>query len=224
MLNNFPEVAELVLNPGGLTLESALLISHSSWPRWVLHYFPSKNFDTSVSYHLEWGLGTRVIAFMIPNNLILLLQEHVCQFCSLKDPGTRHMETICSLREGSNSSISCSKHFLVGFPCGLVGKGSACNAGDLGSVPMLGRSPGEGKAYPLQYAVLENSMDCIVLGVENSWTWLSDFHFHFLIVLQILEKQEKGSRGPCPSCPPVSTLLRWSFGIWASYPKERLVD
>ena len=53
---------------------------------------------------------------------------------------------------------------------------SACNAGDLGSVPGFGRSPGEGKSYPLQYSGLENSMDCIVHGVTKSWTQLSDFH------------------------------------------------
>ena len=45
------------------------------------------------------------------------------------------------------------------------------------SIPGLGRFPGEGKGYPLQYSGLENSMDCIVHGVEKSWTRLSDFHF-----------------------------------------------
>ena len=50
------------------------------------------------------------------------------------------------------------------FPCGSAGKDSACNAGDLGSVLGLGRSPGEGKGYPLQYSGLENSMDSIVHG------------------------------------------------------------
>ena len=45
-----------------------------------------------------------------------------------------------------------------GFPCGSAGKESACNAGDLGSIPGLGRSPGEEKGYPLQYSDLENSM------------------------------------------------------------------
>ena len=45
-----------------------------------------------------------------------------------------------------------------------AGKESACNAGDLGSIPGLGRSPGEGKGYPLQYSDLENSMGCIVQG------------------------------------------------------------
>ena len=49
--------------------------------------------------------------------------------------------------------------------------------GDLGSIPGLGRSPGEGKGYPLQYSGLENSMDCIVYGVAKCWTGLSDFHF-----------------------------------------------
>ena len=45
------------------------------------------------------------------------------------------------------------------FPCDSVGKESTCNVGDLGSIPGLGRSPGEGKGYPLQYSDLENSMD-----------------------------------------------------------------
>ena len=49
-----------------------------------------------------------------------------------------------------------------GFPCGSAGKESACNAGDLLSIPGLGGSPGEGNSYPLQCAGLENSMDCIV--------------------------------------------------------------
>ena len=63
------------------------------------------------------------------------------------------------------------------FPGGSAGKESACNMGDLRSIPGSGRSPGEGKGYPLQYSGLENSMDCIVHGVTKSRTWLSDFHF-----------------------------------------------
>ena len=51
------------------------------------------------------------------------------------------------------------------FPCSSADKESACNAGDLGSIPGLERSPGEEKGYPLQYSILENSMDCIVHGV-----------------------------------------------------------
>jgi len=59
-------------------------------------------------------------------------------------------------------------------------KKSTCNEGDLGSIPGLGRSPGEGKGYLLQYSDLENSMDCIVHGVAKSRTRLSDFHFQSL--------------------------------------------
>ena len=51
---------------------------------------------------------------------------------------------------------------------GLAGKESAYNVGYLGSIPGLGRSPGEGKGYPLQYSGLENSMDCVVHGVSKS--------------------------------------------------------
>ena len=63
----------------------------------------------------------------------------------------------------------------LGFPGGSAGKES-CSVGDLGSIPGLGRSPGEGNCYPLQYSGLENSMDCIVHGVTKNWTRLSDFH------------------------------------------------
>ena len=56
------------------------------------------------------------------------------------------------------------------FPDSSAGKEFACNVGDLGSIPGLGRSPGEGKGYPLQYSGLENSMDCIVHGVAKSQT------------------------------------------------------
>ena len=64
------------------------------------------------------------------------------------------------------------------FPHSSVGKESACNAEDPSSIPRLGRSPGEGKGYPLQYSGLENSMDCIVQGVAKSRTQLSDFPFN----------------------------------------------
>ena len=54
--------------------------------------------------------------------------------------------------------------------CGSAGKESACSEGDLGSIPGVGRSPGEGKGDPLQYSGLENSMDCIIHGVAKSRT------------------------------------------------------
>ena len=58
----------------------------------------------------------------------------------------------------------------VGFPCGSAGKESSCNVRNLGSIPELERSLGEGKGYPLQYSGLENSMDCIIHGVARSRT------------------------------------------------------
>ena len=70
-----------------------------------------------------------------------------------------------------------------GFPGGSAGKESACNVGDLGSIPGLERSPGEGKGYPLQYFGLENSMDYIVHGVANRWRQLSYFHTYAYIYI-----------------------------------------
>ena len=58
----------------------------------------------------------------------------------------------------------------MGFPGSSDGEESACNAGDLGSIPGLGRSPGEGNAYILQYSCLENSMD------KGAW-WLQSMRF-----------------------------------------------
>ena len=71
----------------------------------------------------------------------------------------------------------------MGFPGGSAGKEFACNVGDLGSIPGLGRFPGEGKGYPFQYSGLENSMDCLGHGVTMSRTRLSVFHFYFMQLL-----------------------------------------
>ena len=81
-----------------------------------------------------------------------------------------------SLLHKSQTCFSLIFHFTdgltmySGFPCGSAATESACNAGDLGLIPVLGTSYGEGKNYPLQYSDLENSMDCIVRGVAKSWT------------------------------------------------------
>ena len=72
----------------------------------------------------------------------------------------------------------------MGFPCGSTGKESTCNAGDLGSIPGLGRFAGEGKGSPLQYSGLKNSMDYIYIvhGVAKSQARLSDFQFTSLLL------------------------------------------
>ena len=66
---------------------------------------------------------------------------------------------------------------FLGFPSGSAGKESTCNEEDLGLIPRLRRSPGEGTGYTLQYSGLENSMDYMVHEVAKSQTWLSDFYF-----------------------------------------------
>ena len=92
------------------------------------------------------------------------IQETPVRFLGWEDP----LEMV----QATHSSI-------LGLPFGSVGEESTCSAGDLGSSPEFGRSPGEGKGYPLHYSGLENSMDCIVTGVAKSQTQLSDLHFIF---------------------------------------------
>ena len=87
-------------------------------------------------------------------------------------------------------------------------KNSACNVGDLGSIPGLGRSPGERQGYPLQYSGLENSVGYIVHGVAKSRTQLSDFHSHPWVsmtnkrLLELEERQQR--RSPAIGCHSVA--------------------
>ena len=81
---------------------------------------------------------------------------------------------------------------VQGFPCSSAGKESACNVEDLDSISRLGRFPGEGKGYPLQYSDLKNSMDSIVHGVAKSQIQLKDLHSlistRLIFVSQMLRK------------------------------------
>ena len=86
---------------------------------------------------------------------------------------------------------------LWGFPNSSVGKESACNAGDLCSIPRLGRSHGEGTGCPVQYSGLENSMD------YKSWTQLSNFHFSSFDLLH----------WPQSIVPGVSVLIKGSHPL-----------
>ena len=86
---------------------------------------------------------------------------------------------------GHTLSISSAVEGHLG-PDGSHGKESACNGGDLGSIPGSGRSSGAGNGNPLQDSCLGNPMDrgawqATVHRVARSWTWLSDYHFHFHI-------------------------------------------
>ena len=116
---------------------------------------------------LEKGLATHFNILGLPLWLrkvknLLAMQETRVWVLSPEDPLEKGWAT--------HSSI-------LGLPLWLSWKESACHVGDLGSIPGLGRSPGEGKGYPLQYSGMENSIDCIVHEVTKSQTWLSDFHF-----------------------------------------------
>ena len=85
--------------------------------------------------------------------------------------GLLHEPLTC--RAGRTPKMASNASPTPAFPHSSVGKESICNAGDPGSIPGSGRSPGEGIGHPLQYSGLENSMDCMGL---QSQTRLSDFH------------------------------------------------
>ena len=114
---------------------------------------------------------------------------------------------------------------FLGFPSGSAGKESACNVGDLRSIPGLGRSHGEGKGYSLQYSGLENFMDCIVHGVTKSWTLLSDFHLPTYTIFKVifgiqqcrqLENQKQNLLPNKNSCIPSNACVH------AKLPQSRL--
>ena len=91
----------------------------------------------------------------------------------VKNPPAMQETPVQFLGQGDSTPV------FLDFPCGSAGKESTCSAGDQGPIPGLGRPPGEGKGYPLQYSGLENSMNSIVHGVAKSQTRLRDFHFHY---------------------------------------------
>ena len=92
---------------------------------------------------------------------------------------------------------------MTNLPGSWAGKESACNVGDLGSILGLGRSPGEGKGYPLQYSGLENSMDCTVHGVTESemTEWLSLSSLWASLVAQLVKNP-----------PAMQDTWVWSMG------------
>ena len=105
-----------------------------------------------------------------------LNEKYQCELHPLNRPRINdHPIAMCILNTQTVVLRAC-----LGFPGGWAGKESTCNVGDLSSIPGLGRSPGEGNGYPLQYSGLENSMDCIVHGVAKTQTRLSAFYLKVL--------------------------------------------
>ena len=112
------------------------------------------------------------------------------------DRGTWRATVHGAQRVGHDGS---NRHFhnllsLMGLPGGSAGKESTCSVGDLGLIPGLGRSPGGGSGYSLQYSGLENSMAWAAHGVAKSGAQLSEFHFHFHQTSEASESDSKSQR------------------------------
>ena len=109
--------------------------------------------DSKAKSQLTYPIGASLIAPLVKNPPAM--QENPVRFLVREDPLEKNR---------------LPTPVFLGFPCGSAGKESACSAADLGSIPGLGRSPGEGKGYPLRYSGLKNFMNCTVHGVASSQT------------------------------------------------------
>ena len=124
------------------------------WPKYWSFSFsvnPSNEYSRLIFFRIDW-----FDLLAVQGTLKSLLQHHSSK------------ASILSVRFSLWSNFHI--HPYWGFPYSSVGKEFTCNAGDLGSIPRLGRSPGEGNGYSLQYSGLENSLDCVVHGVAESRT------------------------------------------------------
>ena len=144
----------------------------------LLHgIFPTQGLNLYLLSLLNWQAYSLILCYLgNPKSILpltswgiwnLLVRIHILLFAINK---------YCTKLWIYNHYILVSYKKQQGFLYGSTSKESACNVGDLGGIPGLGRSPGEGKGYPLQYSGLENSMDCTVHGVAKSRTQLSHFH------------------------------------------------
>ena len=150
---------------------SSQLVLHIRWPKFWSFSFrisPSSKYSGLISFRID-----RLDLLAVQGTL-----KHLLQHNSLKASILQHSAFF--MVQLSHLYITTRKT-TRSFPCGSAGKESTHNVGDLGSIPGLGRSSGEGKGYPLQYSGMENSMDCTVLGVAKSQTQLSDFHFTMVL-------------------------------------------
>ena len=120
------------------------------------------------------------IESVMPSNHLILCHPLLLGLQSFPESGSFAMSQLF-VSGGQSTGASASASVLLMniqgcFPCGSAHKEFTCNAGDLGLIPGLRRSPREGKGYPLQYSGLENSSNSIVHGVAKSWIRLNDLH------------------------------------------------
>ena len=140
-------------------------------PKWLYHFtlkpIMTVNCCCSTSFSAFGVFSLYLGDFDHPNRYIVI-PSLLAQL--VKNPPAIHswVRKICWRRDKLPTPV------FLSFPCGSAGKESTCNAGDLGLIPGLGRSPGEGKGYPLQYSGLDNSIDCTWGLKESHMTeWLS---------------------------------------------------
>ena len=153
-----------------------LILKNEDHDIWSHHFMPNRWGNNGNSERIYLGVGGSKITADGDCS-------HEIKRCLLL--GRKIMTNLDNILKSIDITLPTKVHleklwFFQGFPYTSIGKESACNAGDSGSIPGSGWSTGKGIGYPLQYPDLENSMDCIVHGVAKSWTRLN-FPFHFYI-------------------------------------------
>ena len=155
------------------------LALHIRWPKyWSFSISPSNEHSGLISFRIDW------FDFLAVQGTLKSLLQHHSSKASIFQCSAFFMVQLLHPYMITRKPqlwlyIYVCVYIYIYKTCGSAGKESAFNVGDLGSTPGLGRSPGEGKCYPLHYSGLENAMRCIVHGVAKSRTQLREFHFHF---------------------------------------------
>ena len=148
--------------------ESALSIR---WPKyWSFSFSPSNECSGLISFRIDW------FDLLVVQGTLKNLLQHQSLKASILWCSAFFMVQVSHLYMTTAKTVAWL-YEPRGFPCGSGSKESACNVEDPGSIPELGRSPGEGNGNPLQYSCLEISVDrgswrFIVHGVIKSQTWL----------------------------------------------------
>ena len=168
-----------------MSIESVMPSNHLIFchPLFFLHsiFTSIRVFSNESAFCIRWS---KYWSFISPSNEYLgLTSFRIHRFDLLAVQGTLGSlllkSLLLTLLKSQFKSINSLALSLLyeGFPCGSAGKEFACNSEDLGLIPGLGRSPGEGKGYPIQYSGLENSMDCSLTSIHD---YLKNHSFDYM--------------------------------------------